>query len=111
MAQYSDIFVDQGSSYFATIPVLKSNGLPLDLTNYMVRGQVRRNYTATTYTNFTSAITDAEGGIITVSLTPAQTAALKAGRHLFDIEVYTVGDQDVKRIAEGQMHVTPRVTQ
>jgi hypothetical protein len=111
MAQYSDVFIDQGSSYSATIPVLKSNGLPLDLSGYIARGQIRRNYTSSAYIDFIAAIVDAEGGLITISLTPAQTASLKPGRHMFDVEVATVGDLDVKRVSEGQIHITPRVTQ
>lgn len=111
MAFYTDIFIDQGATYTATIPVTTSVGTPFDLTNYSVRGQVRKDYTSSLYLDFTAVVTNATGGIITVSLTPAQTATLKKGRYKFDVEIYNVGATDVRRVSEGQLHINPRITQ
>jgi hypothetical protein len=111
MAFYTDIIIDQGSAYNVTIPVLALNNLPLDLTNYMGRGQIRRNYNATLAVDFlVQVFGDPADGLIRVSLTPAQTSSMKAGRYVFDIEVYTANDNDVIRVIEGQVTITPRAT-
>jgi hypothetical protein len=111
MAFYTDIIIDQGSAYNATLPVLTLNNLPLDLTTYSGRGQIRRNYKATLAVNFLVQIYgDPEDGLVRISLTPAQTSCMKAGRYVFDIEVYTENDNDVIRVIEGQVTITPRAT-
>ena len=108
MAFYTDIIIDQGSAYNATLPVLTLNNLPLDLTNYSGRGQIRRNYNATLAVNFLVQVH--EDGLVRISLTPAQTSGMKAGRYVFDIEVYTANNNDVIRVIEGQVTITPRAT-
>lgn len=114
MAEYTDLFVDQGSNFSTTIEVTNTNGLATDLTGYTARGQLRKSYTSTLPTNFTSTIdSDPTTGIVTISLSPAQTSDLKAGRYVYDVEVFIAGspEETVLRISEGQVHVTPRVTQ
>lgn len=54
-------------------------------------------------------ITDALGGIFTMSLTPAETAALTPGWYKFDLLV-TFPNTDVVRLLEGTFHVSPSVT-
>lgn len=114
MAQYTDIFVDQGSNLSLQIPVLNPDGLPKNLSGFVARGQVRRSYTSTSSLDFSCEVSDdPEAGIVTVSLTPDQTRLMKAGRYVFDVEISTDDSPEttVLRIAEGQVHVNPRVTQ
>jgi hypothetical protein len=110
MAQYTDIIIDQGSTYLGKLPVIGANTLPVDLTGYAVRGQIRRSYSSLTSISFLATIDDAEGGIVFISLTPTQTASLKPGRYVFDVEIYNSDESDVIRISEGQVTVMPRVT-
>lgn len=110
MAFYTDIIIDQGSGYTATIPVCTLNKFPLDLTNYFGRGQIRRNYSASLAVDFRVEVQgDPTNGLIQISLTPQQTATMKAGRYVFDIEVYN--EDNVIRVIEGQVTINPRVTQ
>jgi hypothetical protein len=110
MAAYTDIFIDQGSTYIGNIPVIGSNNLPVNLEGYSARGQIRRSHYSSIFTSFVCQILDSENGIVTISLTPIQTSALKPGRYVFDVEIYNSGGTDVVRISEGQVTVTPRVT-
>ncbi len=112
MAAYTDIFIDQGSAYTATIPVFATNGVPLNLAAYAGRGQIRKSYTSSTAVDFDVQIVDAENGQVRIRLTPQQTAGMKPGRYVFDIEIYTpaLPENDVIRISEGQVTITPRVT-
>tara|TARA_Y100001972_G_scaffold103360_1_gene129542 strand:+ start:436 stop:783 length:348 start_codon:yes stop_codon:yes gene_type:complete len=114
MAEYTDLFVDQGSNFSTTITVAETSGAATDLTGYSVRGQVRKSYTSTVATNFTASIaSDPATGIVTISLSPAQTGSLKAGRYVYDVEAFIADSPEttVLRISEGQVHITPRVTQ
>ena len=55
----------------------------------------------------------AADGIVTLSLTNAQTNALKAGRYVYDVEISfndSSGSTIVERILEGKIQVTPSVT-
>jgi len=71
---------------------------------------MRKTYTSSTATTFVSEITNASGGVVTISLTAATTNALKAGRYVYDVEI-TSPASVVTRIVEGQVEVTPGVTQ
>ena len=110
MATYSNLFIDQGSTFKFTIDLEKNTGSALDLTGYTVRGQLRKSYTSTTATDFTITI-DVANTELDVSLTATQTNALKAGRYVYDIEIEDDSTPaEVTRVQEGQVIVTPRVT-
>lgn len=109
MAIYSNLTMDQGSDFQATIDVNDSSGNNLNLTGYSVAGQMRKSYASSTATNFTAAITNATNGVLSISLTAAQTNALKAGRYVYDVEI-TSSTNEVSRVVEGQIEVTPGVT-
>jgi hypothetical protein len=109
MAIYSNLTVDQGSTFKATIDVTDSDGDALNLTGYTVAGQLRKNYNSSTATNFTSSVTNASDGTIQISLSATQTNSLKAGRYVYDVEITSSGG-DVTRVIEGQLEVTPGVT-
>jgi hypothetical protein len=47
-------------------------------------------------------------GEITLSLTPTQTSALKAGRYVYDVEM--AAPHETVRVMEGIITVTPEVT-
>ena len=78
-----------------------------NLSDYTVTSQLRKSYEATNATDFTTAKVDATGKI-TISLTAAQTAALKAGRYVYDIEI--ASSAETLRVLEGLVTVTPNVT-
>jgi len=109
MATYSDIFIDQGSTFTLTIDVPDANGLPFDLSDYTARGQIRKTYMSTNAIDFTVDINDPDTGKVNISLTAAQTRVMKAGRYVYDVEVYNSEDH-VIRIREGQVEISPAVT-
>ena len=110
MATYSNIYIDQGSTYSSVVELNDSNGLPYDLTDYSSRAQIRKTYSSTTAVSFTTSITDPLEGKVNLSLTAEQTRAMKEGRYVYDVEVYNDSGQ-VIRICEGQVEVTPAVSQ
>jgi hypothetical protein len=116
MAHYEDITIDQGSDAAVEIHLVDENGAAKDLNSYSIAAKMKKNFNSDSSdtTEFTSAITNAAGGIATISLTNTQTDALKApGRYVYDVEISFV-DSDantiVERVLEGKIHVTPSVT-
>ena len=110
MAVYANISIDQGSTFSSTITVEGSDGLIFNLSGYTVRGQIRKNYSSTSFTAFTATVLSAVNGTITVSLTAQQTLALAAGRYRYDVEVVQTSTGNVTRVVEGQVEISAGVT-
>lgn len=110
MAIVSNLVIDQGASFSASIDVTDTDGDALNLTGYTAAGQMRRTYSSTTATDFTASIQSASQGTVKIELTATETNAIKAGRYVYDVEITNTSTQEVIRIVEGQVEVTPGVT-
>ena len=110
MAIVSNLTVDQGSTFSASIDITDTEDNVLVLTGYTVAGQIRKTYDSSTAVSFTASVSNATTGEVTIALTPAQTNALVAGRYVYDVEITSAGGT-VTRVIEGQLEVTPGVTQ
>jgi hypothetical protein len=109
MAVFANISVDQGSSFTSIIVVEGVEGLIVNLENYTVRGQIRKTYASLTAVDFTASIISEDSGEIEISLTAAQTRAMKPGRYVYDVEI--IDDANiVTRVVEGQIEINPAVT-
>ena len=111
MAIIANLFIDQGTDYSIVVDCTDVSGEVLDLTGYTAAAQIRKTYSSTTAVNFTVSVrSPATAGILDVSLTNAQTNAMKAGRYVYDIEITSSGG--IKdRVIEGQLEIMPGVTQ
>ena len=111
MAMISNLTIDQGASFKAEIDVKDADGDALDLTGFTGAGQMRKTYASSSATNFTVEFKNPRTtGTLTISLTAAQTNAIKAGRYVYDVEITKTSDSEVTRVVEGQIDVTPGVT-
>ena len=109
MASISNIFIDQGADFTTTVTVTDSNGDAVSLAGYSAAAQIRKSYSSSTSTAFTTSISNASGGEITITLSDTQTSALEAGRYLYDVLI-TASGGDKTRVVEGQVTVNPSVT-
>ena len=109
MASISNIFIDKGADFTTTVTVTDSNGDAVSLAGYSAAAQIRKSYSSSTSTAFTTSISNASGGEITITLSDTQTAALEAGRYLYDVLI-TASGGDKTRVVEGQVTVNPSVT-
>ena len=109
MASISNIFIDQGATFTTTVTVTDSSGSAVNLSGYSVAAQIRKTFLSASATAFTASISNASSGEITISLTPTQTAALEAGRFVYDV-VITASGGTKTRVVEGQVSVNPSVT-
>ena len=116
MAQYEELTIDKGTDVTLQLELEDTNGNAKNLTNYTVAGKVKKTYNTpdSEATSFTAEVkAPATGGVVNLSLTNAQTDALKAGRYVYDVEISFV-DSDaqtvIERVLEGTITVTPSVT-
>ena len=109
MAVYSNLTVDQGTDFTASVDVTDTDGDALNLTGFTVAGQARRSYYSSTATNLTCAVANDTAGVITVSLSAAQSDAMKPGRYVYDVEITNSGGVKT-RVLEGQLEIMPGVT-
>ena len=112
MAAIANLTIDQGATFSSTVTVKDSNGDAFNLTGHTVEAKMALGYGSTrTRTTITSSVSNALEGIIQLSLTPAQTAALDApARYVYDVEITLTADSTVTRVIEGIITVRPNVT-
>ena len=110
MATISNLYVDAGSTYSNIITVSASNGQPLNLTGYTVASQMRKSYQSSVAYSFTASIYSAANGKVRLQLTDGQSAAIPAGRWLYDVEI-TSPSGATTRVVEGIVTVNPQITQ
>jgi len=107
MASVNNIVIDQGTTFNLSVTLTNDDETPKDLTAYTVASQLRKSYYTNTFTAFTTSKVNLTGEI-SISLTAAQTTALKAGRYVYDIEIED--PSETVRVIEGIVTVTPEVT-
>jgi hypothetical protein len=111
MAAYVELYMDQGASFRNVINLTDDvTNDTINISGYLVRSQMRRSYySMNASANITCTITNAANGEVTLTLPPSTTANIKAGRYLFDVQTVDTSN-NVVRILEGIITVTPRVT-
>ena len=107
MATYSNLYIDQGSNFNATIDLSQTTG-SLDLSGHTAAGTIAKSYDGTSKGSFTVSVDDTNNEL-DVSLTAAETAALKPGRYVYDVIIKSSAGV-ITRVLEGQLEVTPGVT-
>jgi|TARA_R110000796_G_scaffold37298_7_gene94145 hypothetical protein len=93
MAVYvSNIVIEQGYDFNASFQLedTRTNS-PLLLDNVSAESQLRKHTGASTSVSFASTISNSEEGIVTISLTAAQSVNLKPGRYVFDVKLISSG--------------------
>ena len=111
MASILNQIIDQGATWEQNITLYEGDGVTLqNLTGYTIDAQVRKNYTSTSKIDISTVSATPATGVIVMSLTATQTAALKAGRYVYDLQITQTSSGTVKRAIEGVITVRPEVT-
>jgi hypothetical protein len=110
MANYQEIYVDQGSTFTAELTVQKDGVNFSDLDEYTFEGHIRKqvNTTGSPVASFSFTQDSQTPHVVTISLTATQTALLSEKRYVYDVEA-TLGD-NIYRLIEGHITVSPNVT-
>lgn len=113
MAGTHDIVCDQGATFTRVFTWQDSTGVPVNLTGYTARMQVRA--TINSASTLLSLTTENSGialggaaGTVTITATATQTAAVAAGCYVYDLEL--VIGSTVVRLVQGQFTVDGEVT-
>lgn len=116
MAQYEYFTFDQGSDIAVELHLVDASGNKKNLTNYSGAATMKKSYSSDSSDTqaFDFAIqAPPTDGIVTISLTNAQTDALDAGKYVYDVEISYTDSNDntiIERILEGKIDLTPSVT-
>ena len=104
-----NFIVEQGAT-FNRILTVKENNSAMNLTGYSVASLMRSTHDSSTVVGtFTCTISNASGGIITMTMTPAVTGAIEEGIYVYDLEI-TSATGTVTRLLEGEITTNPEVT-
>ena len=112
MAEYVELYIDQGSDFSTTVALNDDNtNLPQNVTGYIVTSSLRRSLLSpNTSANIVCSLYDAPNGEFLLTMSAGATANLRAGSYLFDVKVYDTLSATSSRLIEGVMFVTPSVT-
>lgn len=97
---------EQGTTVSISFSLTNEDGSDYDLSSSTARAQMRKHYDSVNSTPFSCYISNS---VITLSLTPAQSSNVEAGRYVYDVEVVD-SSNNVKRVVEGLITVYPEVT-
>lgn len=111
MASYSNIYIDQSTEWSVVIDVTDDADNPFPLDGFTAKCQMRKSYfTSTAYDIPASVFGTPANGQIQLALTPAESAAFKSGRYVYDVIIRNGDDSVVKRAVEGIVHIRPAAT-
>ena len=104
-----NFILEQGAT-FNRILTVQENGSAMDLTGYSVASKFRSTHDSSTVVGtFTCTISNASGGVITMTMTNSTTGAIEEGIYVYDVEIAS-GVGVVTRLMEGTVTVNPEVT-
>lgn len=109
MSAYVEIQIDQGAKFSTSISVFDTSGNTSNLVGYTANAQMRRVWSSVTNTKFSVVFTDAANGVLTMSMSSANTNLLNTGRHVYDVKL-TDPAGEARRVFEGIVVVNPSVT-
>ena len=108
MATYSELILEQGATFTADVTLIDGLNQRVNLANYTANAQVRKSYDSVTSYDFVVQITDSANGELSLTMSSANTANIRAGRYVYDL---VIQDDNVKtRAIEGIVTVMPSVT-
>lgn len=113
--------VIQGSTFSAQLFAKNADGTAIDLSGYDVRGVIKYNYgTGVALVDLNPTVNTgqapplntytAASGVIDVSIPAAGASALPVTIGVYDIEMYNVGETEVKKLLDGRVRIHPEVT-
>lgn len=105
----SNIVIEQGFDFQTSFQLedTRTNTF-LQLGISTIASQMKKTYSSSSSVSFASTISSPDAGLISISLTPDQTLALKPGRYVYDIKIYNDGKEF--KVVEGSALVRAGVT-
>lgn len=111
MAEYVELFMDQGTDFSTTISINDDNtNIAVNTGGYVVTSQMRKSLLSANATeSFICTVTDAANGEITMFMASANTANIRPGSYFYDVRILDNANV-VSRLIEGVIFVQPGIT-
>ena len=112
MAEYVELYIDQGSDFSTTITINDDNtNLPENVSGYVITSSLRRSLLSTnSSSNLVCSIVDAANGELAITMNSSNTSNLRPGNYLFDVRIYNPSAAEYSRLIEGVIFVVPSIT-
>lgn len=110
MADFVELDIEAGATFSLEITIKNDNGTGKNLTSHTFTSQLRKSYYSSTATDFTISVLDTANGKISMGISAANTANIRAGRYVFDLEMDDTANNTITRVVEGIVTVMPNVT-
>jgi hypothetical protein len=108
-AAYSNLYLEQGTTFNTTITLDDVYGELYDLSGYSANSQIRKSYYSSNATATFSTTINSQQGTIALDLTSQVTSNIAPGRYVYDATITDLNGR-ITRILEGVVDVSPRVT-
>ena len=108
-AAYSNLYLEQGTTFNTTITLDDVYGELYDLSGYSANSQIRKSYYSSNATATFSTAINSQYGTISLALTSQVTSNIAPGRYVYDTTITDLNGS-ITRILEGVVDVSPRVT-
>jgi hypothetical protein len=110
----TNLEIPQGATWNRVITYMDSNRVPIDLTGYTAKMQLRSDYGQkfaylTLSTGTGEIVITPLTGTIEITISATVTKALKVYTYVYDLEITSPGSV-VTRLLQGKITVTPEVT-
>ena len=101
-----NLVMEQGADFESSFTIQNKDGSPLNLLGYTGVCKMRKSYVASEQINLTFSFVNRTAGVIAISYSASQTAAVKARRYVYDI-LLTSSNGYKTRVIEGIIEVRP----
>jgi len=101
----------QGNTLLLNLTANSSDGTPINLSGYLVRGRVKYKYSDTGHLlNLNPTITSYVNGNVNLSGNASEISAMPVGVFVYDLEAAEVSGEYVTKFLRGYFSVLPETT-
>ena len=109
-AAYSNLYLEQGTTFTTTITLDDVYGETYNLAGYTASSQMRKSYYSANATAIFYSTINVGQGTVTLALDSNTTANIAPGRYVYDAVIIDNTHNVTTRILEGIIDVSPCVT-
>ena len=110
LAANYDITLDRAADYSFVLTIQDASLVAVNITSATFEADIRNTATKAQAVEFTPTLTTPLSGIVTFSLTKAETKTLKAGEGLYEFDIFMVLGGVTRRLIYGSVTVRPQFT-
>ena len=104
---YQNLYVDQNTNYTTNITLSGGFGVPFNLVGYTLEAQFKQSYISANISGaFIANTINANSGIISLSLLPANTSSIRYGKYYYDVLAKSPANTYLK-VVEGMLYLNP----